>query len=177
MPVAPWAGQALAMLELRALDPDDWRLWRELRLAALADAPEAFGSVLADWQGPGDREERWRSRLSIPGGCSFVVLLDGRGVGMVSAVPGDDAGTVELISMWVSPTARGRGVGDLLIRAAEQWAVGRGAGTLRLAVMPDKGGAIALYERNGFVSTGEVGNLHPAGRGREAVMAKRLVAG
>jgi hypothetical protein len=58
--------QGLIMLELRTLESDDWRLWRELRLGALAEAPHAFGSTLAEWQGPGDREERWRSRLSIP---------------------------------------------------------------------------------------------------------------
>lgn len=52
------------------LTPDDWPIWRELRLAALAEAPQAFGSRLADWQGEGDREERWRDRLSIPGSCN-----------------------------------------------------------------------------------------------------------
>ncbi|HEY0700829.1 MAG TPA: glycosyltransferase, partial [Micromonospora sp.] len=87
MTTAPGAAHAVALLErlaverrpmideplddraggarLRALDPEDWRLWRVARLAALAEAPYAFGSQLADWQGPGDREERWRSRLSL----------------------------------------------------------------------------------------------------------------
>lgn len=55
------------VLELRRLSPDDWALWRVLRLAALTDAPEAFGSRLADWQGGNDREDRWRDRLRLPG--------------------------------------------------------------------------------------------------------------
>ena len=70
-------GNLLRVIELRVLSPDDWRVWRELRLAALAEAPEAFGSRLADWRGDGDREERWRDRLTIPGSCNFVALLDG----------------------------------------------------------------------------------------------------
>ena len=95
-------------MELRRLTPDDWRLWRELRMEALREAPSAFGSTLADWQGAGDREERWRERLMT---VSFNVaaLKDGRPVGMVSGVQGEL--DVELISLWVAPYARGRGWG------------------------------------------------------------------
>jgi hypothetical protein len=49
---------------LRVLTPDDWRLWRTLRLLALEESPEAFGATLAEWTGPGDAEDRWRGRLT-----------------------------------------------------------------------------------------------------------------
>ncbi|NYI47283.1 GNAT superfamily N-acetyltransferase [Nocardioides aromaticivorans] len=160
------------MLELRTLTPDDWPLWRELRLAALAEAPEAFGATLAEWSGPGDQEERWRARLSIPGARDHVVLLDGTPAGMVSGVPGEDAGVVELISMWVTAAARGRGVGDLLVAAVEQWARDEGATTLRLAVMRDNPIATTLYERHGFAPP--PGGDDRLGDGRELVLAKRL---
>ncbi|MFF4974571.1 GNAT family N-acetyltransferase [Streptomyces sp. NPDC001083] len=163
------------MLELRTVESDDWPLWRELRLAALAEAPHAFGSTLADWQGPGDREERWRGRLSIPGARDLVALLDGLPVGMASGVPDEDGQSVELISLWVGPLARGRGVGDRLVQAVERWAAERGARTLRLSVMPDNHTAVALYERHGYTDTGEPGDLLPDGTGRERVMAKSLV--
>ncbi|NJP68146.1 GNAT family N-acetyltransferase [Streptomyces spiramenti] len=164
------------MLELRTVEADDWPLWRDLRLAALAEAPYAFGSTLAQWQGSGDREERWRARLAIPGACDLVALRDGLPVGMASGVPGEGAANTELISMWVSPTARGEGVGDYLIQAVERWATGRGATTLRLSVMPDNRKATALYERHGFTDTGEPGDLLADGVGRERVLAKRLSA-
>jgi len=162
------------MLELRTLEPDDWPLWRGLRLAALAEAPSAFGSTLAEWQGPGDREERRRSRLSIPGARDLVAFVDGAPVGMATGVPGDGSATVELISMWVDPAARGKGVGDHLVREVERWAVERGATTLRLSVMPDNRSATALYERHGFTDTGEPGDSLPDGIGWERVMAKVL---
>lgn len=164
------------MLELRVLGPDDWRVWRELRLAALAEAPYAFGSTLAQWLGEGDREERWRSRLGIPGSLNVVALLDGAPVAMVSGVPAGTPDVVELISMWVSPSARGRGAGEALIAAVERWARQGGARTLRLAVMPDNGPAFALYERCGFKDTGELGGVLPDGMRRELVMAKELPA-
>jgi ribosomal protein S18 acetylase RimI-like enzyme len=141
------------MTELRVLTPDDWRVWRELRLAALAEAPEAFGARLADWQGDDDREERWRQRLAIPGAEDYVAYLAGRPVGMASGVPSD--GGVELISMWVDPAARGRGVGDALMAAVERYARARGAAVLRLAVRPANTSAIALYERSGLTEAGE----------------------
>ncbi|MFF4845060.1 GNAT family N-acetyltransferase [Streptomyces collinus] len=95
---------------------------------------------------------------------------------MASGVPCEGAETVELISMWVNPAARGKGVGDCLIHAVERWAVERGATTLRLSVMPDNRKATALYERHGFLDTGEPGDLLPDGMGRERVMAKSLTA-
>jgi len=53
------------MVELQDIGPDDWKLWRELKLAALAEAPYAFGSQLADWAAA--PEDRWRERLGVPG--------------------------------------------------------------------------------------------------------------
>lgn len=164
------------MIETRVLTESDWKVWRELRLAALAEAPYAFGSQLADWQGDGDREGRWRDRLALPGSYNVVALLDGQPVGMVSGVPTDQDGVVELISMYVAPVGRGRGVGDHLVRLVEQWARQVGARTLRLAVVEGNENAWALYRRNGFHDTGELGDLMPDGIRREHVMAKSLAA-
>ncbi|MQS15890.1 GNAT family N-acetyltransferase [Streptomyces kaniharaensis] len=164
-------------LELRRLTSDDWPLWRELRLASLAEAPYAFGSTLADWQGPGDHEERWRSRLEIPGALDLVAVLEGHPVAMASGVPADeDPAAAELISMWVGPQARGRGVGDRLIAEIAQWATALGYRTLKLAVMPHNEAAIALYRRHGFTDTDELGDLLDDGVSRELVLAKPLSA-
>ncbi|HEY1569964.1 MAG TPA: GNAT family N-acetyltransferase [Pseudonocardiaceae bacterium] len=157
------------MIALRTVGPDDWLAWRELRLAALAEAPHAFGSTLAEWQD--ESEERWRARLAIPDSHNVLVVADDRPVGMASGVPED--GRAELISMWVSPTARGMGVGNVLIAEIARWAAGR-ADALYLSVMPDNAAAIALYARNGFVDTGEPGDLLADGVRREILMAKAL---
>ncbi|PWR10163.1 GNAT family N-acetyltransferase [Micromonospora acroterricola] len=159
------------MLNLRTVTIDDWPLWREVRLAALAEAPHAFKSRLAEWHSGG--EERWRSRLEMPGSYNIVALLDDQAVGMAAGVPGDN-GISELRSVWVGPKARGRGVGDQLIAAVETWALRSDARTLKLAVIPGNEAAIALYRRNGFVVTGELGSLLSDGVTREQLMEKAL---
>jgi hypothetical protein len=45
-------------------------------VAALAEAPGAFGSTLAEWTGPGDTEQRWRGRLA-----TVAPFARGHGVG------------------------------------------------------------------------------------------------
>ncbi len=60
----------------------------------------------------------------------------------------------ELVSLWVHPTWRGRGVGDLLVQAVLDWAREQGHAELRLWVSADNGPAERLYARHGFVRTG-----------------------
>ncbi len=165
------AGRLVVVLTVETLTPADWPIWRSARLAALAEAPHAFKSRLADWQN-GDKQ-RWRARMELPGILNIVASLDGETVGMASGIPGDD-GTSELRSVWVDPAARGRGVGDQLIATVEAWALRSGATTFKLSVIPGNQAAMALYQRNGFVLTDELGALLADGTSRECVMVKPL---
>lgn len=77
------------MITVRAVGVDDWATWRELRLAALADAPDAFGATLREWR---DADEaRWRDRLAA-GALHLVadVDVDDKPAGMVAATDLDD---------------------------------------------------------------------------------------
>lgn len=142
------------MLSLRAITPDDWRAWRELRLAALREAPYAFGSTLAQWRDAG--EARWRARLT-DGPLNLIALLDGKPAGIASGTAVSPPGSVELISMWVAPFARGRGAGDALVGGVVQWARDQRARYVTLAVVPANAHAIRLYRRNGFSENGTAG--------------------
>lgn len=123
-------------------------------MEALREAPYAFGLKLSDWQGSGDTEARWRERFAtVP--LNVIALLDDKPAGMVGAL-GADGNTVELISMWVAPFARGHGVGDALIQAIVSWAEKQHAGRLVLSVRNDNGRAIALYARRGFIDAGRI---------------------
>jgi GNAT superfamily N-acetyltransferase len=138
------------MITLKVLTADDWREWRELRLLALTEAPEAFGATLAEWQGEHDTEPRWRSRLvDVPHNLHAVV--DGVVVGQVSGYHTDEPGVVELISMYVRPEARGTGAGTALIEGVRAWARSTGARAVTLGVRGTNVRAIARYEACGFV--------------------------
>lgn len=135
---------------VRKLTEEDWRTERSLRLAALADAPSAFGSRLADAERFGERE--WRSRIS--GQARFAALLDGVPVGTAGWASGmdpfpEDAALV--VGVWVAPEVRGRAVGDRLLHAVID-DVGAAAGLARilLCVMRDNEPAVRLYRRHGF---------------------------
>jgi ribosomal protein S18 acetylase RimI-like enzyme len=140
------------VIAVQELTPEDWRLWRALRRAALAEAPAAFGSTLAEWSGPRDTEDRWRTRLSgVP--LNLVLTLDGEPAGMVSATAPSD-GAVDLISFWVAPSARGRGVAEAAITRVATWARERHGADVMLSVRADNNRAIAVYRRHGFVDVG-----------------------
>lgn len=164
-------------IELRTISADDWRAWRSMRLAALTDAPGAFGSRLQEWvDAP---EDRWRQRLSIPGSTNLLAFAaDGNAPAGMATGTRDQHGDsrAELISMWVDPVVRGRGVATALITAIARWAASSGAATLTLSVMPDNVAARLTYERNGFTVSSEPGDLLPDGR-RELVMHRDLGSG
>lgn len=154
------------------LGEDDWRLWRQVRLAALAEAPYAYGSTLAEWQGEGDREERWRDRLALAGSHNLVALVGSEAVGSASGVPRD--GHADLVSMWVGPAARGGGLADSLVGAVEAWAVGLGLPELRLRVVAGNDRAVAFYLRRGFAFTPDPARLMRDGIRQTRGMAKPL---
>lgn len=86
-------------------------------------------------------------------------------LGVVGAFARVNVLEVQLISMWVDPDARGRGVARDLIRAVAGWALGRGSARVVLFVQEANWPARKLYERAGFRLTGD---RAPASAGRSA---------
>lgn len=80
-----------------------------------------------------------------------VVLLVGRSeVGEALGMAALNVETAELKRMFVSPTARGTGLGRTLLAAVEQAARDRGIHVLRLETGEPQVAAIALYESAGY---------------------------
>jgi ribosomal protein S18 acetylase RimI-like enzyme len=144
---------------IQRLAEADWALARDLRLRALADAPDAFAATLADEVG--FSETRWRGRLANAHAATFVAGDGDRHEGIVVGGPFEDA--AGLFSLWVAPEARGRGLGVSLVEAVIAWARDEGHARLLLDVGDHNAAAIALYAALGFERTGRTGTL-PAPR-------------
>ena len=145
-------------VRIRRAHPDEWATVRDVRLAALADTPDAFASTLS--REARRSEPQWRSRIRT--WPWFLAWRAGAPAGLVAAVPDQPASGPpatgrrgwHLVSMWVSPQARGGGVADLLVGAVLDYAAAAGAPRVTLWVALGNARARAFYRRMGFAPTG-----------------------
>lgn len=75
----------------------------------------------------------------------------GKALGCVALRPMGQAGICEMKRLYVSPQARGRGLGGVLVEAIMAEASRIGYREIRLDTLPDMGEAIKLYRKLGFV--------------------------
>ena len=141
------------MTAVRRVTADQASALRGVRLAALTDAPTAFGSTL-------DRElaftdDEWQQRArSSASGDERITLLAWEGdevVGVVGAFRTEEhPQVVDLVSMWTRPSVRRSGIGVALVQGVVDWARTFGAERIELWVVRGNEPAQRLYERMGF---------------------------
>jgi GNAT superfamily N-acetyltransferase len=145
---------------VRRAKSGDEPVLRELRLEAMKDSPEAFGSTYEretarttqDWQ-------KW-----LAPGVTYLLEVDGRARGLVAGIrDGTEENVVHLMAMWVHPDFRGKGRADMLVRSVKEWADEVRAAEVRLYVVEQNVPARRCYERNGFRATGRQGVLERNG--------------
>ena len=150
------------MLTVRALRETDAQHLRALRLRALAESPEAFGSTLELERDHPDSHWSELARCSELADTVivYVAVDDDRWLGMAAGRWYErERGIAGLWGMWVDPALRRLGVGERLVDAVRGWAAAHDARFLRLGVVTGEGDPTAFYERLGFVATGETGTL------------------
>jgi RimJ/RimL family protein N-acetyltransferase len=135
------------------LEPRDWREFRDIRLRALGDAPDAFSMTLADAEHL--TEDGWRRRLSTPDPI-LVVRDGGTPIAMAGGwVPSEQHDQMVVWGMWTAPEARGHGHARSLVAWLLDWASQRDITTVELHVTEGNDAARRLYEQCGFEATGE----------------------
>jgi GNAT superfamily N-acetyltransferase len=166
-------------LRIRRLEPGQTELLRELRLAALRDAPDQFGEALADAEARS--VEAWTEEAAsvLPPSVhkAYIAELSGTAIGMAYALTDRVDATIGRIGgMWVAPSARRLGVGAALVEAVIAWWRAEGKRCVQLWVVPG-GAPERLYRRAGFAPTG-VSRAFPESESRRVIqMQLDLVPG
>lgn len=139
-------------IDVRVLTPEDWQEYREVRLAALKDSPEAFVATYADEEG--QPEQYWRRCMAQAD--RLLASRDRSALGVVSVRPRPEPEhAADLCDLWVTPTARTTGVAWSLTQAAAAQAVKNGCTQLYYWVSTENGRAIAFASNVGFRITSE----------------------
>lgn len=155
-------------LVIRKATADDAMKLREIRLRALREEPDAYGSTYEE--SARYSIEQW---VRMAGEWNyFLALVHGQVVGMASGgqfPPRPEARW--LYGMFVRREFRGTGVADALVETVVQWARDEGVSTLGLHVTTSLARPVAFYTRLGFVPYGK-----PTPMDRDATLTLQTMA-
>ncbi len=166
-------------MEIIKLPAEDWQEYRNLRLRALKEDPEAFSSTYAESAVLPDG--RWKSRLldARRGERSWLFFAReaGKLVGMIGAFI-DEASpeAATIVSVYVPAEERGKGISSRLMEwmlreLSSNAALKRATLAVNRAQLP----AVSLYEKFGFRCTGaEMAQMGNGTVAEELIMERPL---
>lgn len=141
----------------------EWRSYRDFRLRALSDSPNAFATTYEESKPLPD--ENWERRFASSSAnreLPLVAEVQGEFVGMAWArIEASVPATAHIYQMWVAPTHRKKGVGRKLLVEMIDWSKLCGARRIVLGVTCGDSFARRLYTWAGFVATGNPEPLRP----------------
>jgi L-amino acid N-acyltransferase YncA len=138
-------------ISVRVLDASEWSVYRDIRLRALSESPQAFTATLAE---EADRDERfWRDRMTQAD--RLVAERDQLPLGIASLGPYEPDPTAgEVFGVYVVPDVRNSGIAWRLVEAAADLAVRNGYRQLYFWVGTDNARAVGFGKNFGFRTTG-----------------------
>jgi L-amino acid N-acyltransferase YncA len=160
------------MAEIRAMTPADWPAVERIYAEGIATGDATFETE------PPTREEFDQSRLP---GHRLVAVEHDEVVGWAALSPTSAracyAGVVEH-SVYVTATARGRGLGRELMRALISGADADGLWTIQTNVFPENAASLALHESVGFRVVGRRERIAQLGGvWRDTILLERRAPG
>jgi GNAT superfamily N-acetyltransferase len=141
---------------------------REARLPADKPAILSFIDGIQQFENPIEPDRRVDARVAeeyyaeIPAlaakGAAFIAEEAGKALGWALVyrdsnevyVVEDERTIANIRELYVDEQARGRGVGQMLISACEDWARAQGLKVVLIGVLPGNGRALKIYQDAGF---------------------------
>lgn len=164
-----WFDMRMTALTVRTLGEDEWQIYRDVRLSALHESPEAFAATAS-----GEKqvdEDEWRARMN----RSRRLLAEntsGEAVGVVSLRADSredlDQPFGELFGLWVAPNERGQGVAVALLEALLEQAHKEDLGAVLYWVGSDNARGVAFASSHGFRPTDYRRPMNPASPDKES---------
>ncbi len=149
-------------MEIKILKPKDinWEEYKQLRLHALQTEPQAFATSYQTEKDTPDNE--WQARLEKykeGNGNWMFFASDGQSlVGMLGAYQTDDDRedmSANVIAMFVSGEARGKGVSKLLMNHLLEELKDKSIKKAKLSVNKEQEAPLGLYKSLGFEIVGD----------------------
>jgi len=139
-------------VEIRRLTPADAAIWKAFRIEMLTTAPRAFGASLTDTKSRSLQDfADWLEKSHIFGFENPDLVASAAWYSDDSVISQHRA---KLISVYVRPSHRGRGLVAQLVTTCIRDAQAAGKIQMELDVAADNHAAIRSYERLGFEKTG-----------------------
>jgi RimJ/RimL family protein N-acetyltransferase len=140
---------------VRRADPGDAQGLKRLG-DAVGSEPEGWLVTTNGWRDVADERRYLRAIRRYPNAAVFVAEDGGVIVGRLSIARDQHPASrhVADLGLMVAASHRRQGIGTRLLEAALDWARHSGVRKIELHVFPWNTGAIALYERFGFVQEG-----------------------
>ncbi len=146
-------------MEIIKLNPEDWGKLKNIRLEALKEEGDAFGSSYTESATHSDEE--WQRKLASPKNPTMVVCDEGQAIGMAGAYQEKGANVKHITYVWgvyLRKSYRGKGLGQKLMEALlDEIAKNTGIEKINLNVNTSRLSAIKIYEKLGFKI---IGTLH-----------------
>lgn len=141
------------------LTPDDWELYRELRLEGLKNDPQAFGSNYEkELEAP---EAKWRLRLApySEESQALNVFVKDNKTEKLAGIMGfytPDTEVAQIVSVYISPKYRGKKLSSKLMCYLIDFIKSQGKyKNIKLSVNKEQLAAVNLYKSFGFEVVGE----------------------
>ena len=141
------------MITTRRINPEEWELYKWIRLAALREAPYAFSST---YQSASQRtDESWREQTEGSASGSdraiFISFTGDEPVGLAALYRlAHQSAAGELLQVWVDPAFRGSRAARHLLDTLFSWAKENGYQTMMAKVSNENTAAIRFYLSYGF---------------------------